>query len=64
VTSGAAPAKLNLADAFARFTDRWSPKIAADLNEFHVKLVKLQGDFVGIATRRRTRCSSSSKAGF
>jgi mannose-6-phosphate isomerase-like protein (cupin superfamily) len=38
--------KINLADKFARFTDQWSPKIIADLNDSHVKLAKVQGEFV------------------
>jgi mannose-6-phosphate isomerase-like protein (cupin superfamily) len=38
--------KINLADKLSRFTDQWSPKIVADLNDSHVKLVKVQGEFV------------------
>ena len=38
--------KINLADKLGRFTDHWSPKIVADLNDNHVKLVKVQGEFV------------------
>jgi mannose-6-phosphate isomerase-like protein (cupin superfamily) len=38
--------KINLAEKLARFTDRWNPKIVADLNDSHVKLVKVQGEFV------------------
>jgi mannose-6-phosphate isomerase-like protein (cupin superfamily) len=38
--------KINLAEKFGRFTDRWSPKIIAELNDSHVKLAKLQGEFV------------------
>jgi len=37
---------INLAEKFAAFKERWSPKIVADLNESHVKLAKLQGEFV------------------
>jgi mannose-6-phosphate isomerase-like protein (cupin superfamily) len=37
--------KINLAEKFSRFQDRWSPKVVGDLNENYVKLVKLQGDF-------------------
>jgi mannose-6-phosphate isomerase-like protein (cupin superfamily) len=37
---------INLADKFSRFADHWSPKIVADLNDSHVKLVKVQGEFV------------------
>jgi mannose-6-phosphate isomerase-like protein (cupin superfamily) len=38
--------KINLAEKFGRFTDQWSPKIVADLNDNHVKLAKVQGEFV------------------
>jgi mannose-6-phosphate isomerase-like protein (cupin superfamily) len=38
--------KINLGDKFTRFTDQWSPKIIADLNDSHVKLAKVQGEFV------------------
>ena len=37
--------KVNLAEAFARFSDPWSPKVAGDINGFQVKLVKLAGAF-------------------
>ncbi len=37
---------VNLERAFARFSDHWSPKIVGDVNDFHVKLVKLKGEFV------------------
>lgn len=38
--------KINLAAAFARFDDRWSPKVVGEINDMQVKLVKLQGEFV------------------
>lgn len=37
--------KINLKDAFATFSDHWSPRIAAELNGQQVKLVKFQGAF-------------------
>lgn len=37
--------KVILTDAFARFTDTWSPKVAADVNDMQVKVVKLEGAF-------------------
>jgi mannose-6-phosphate isomerase-like protein (cupin superfamily) len=39
-------AATRLADAFARFTDHWSPKIAGEVNDAYVKLAKFQGEFV------------------
>ena len=38
--------KINLAEKLARFSDQWNPKIVADLNDCHVKLAKVQGEFV------------------
>jgi mannose-6-phosphate isomerase-like protein (cupin superfamily) len=38
--------KVNLAEKLDRFTERWSPKIVGELNGQHVKLVKVQGEFV------------------
>ena len=37
---------VNLEDKFARFSEHWKPKILAQLNDYHVKAVKLQGEFV------------------
>ena len=37
---------INFADKLAKFSDRWSPKIIAQMNDYHFKLVKLQGEFV------------------
>ena len=38
--------KVNLAEKFSRFADTWSPKIVGEVNDSHVKLVKLKGEFV------------------
>jgi mannose-6-phosphate isomerase-like protein (cupin superfamily) len=38
--------KVNLAAKFALFSDYWSPKIVGEVNNFHVKVVKLKGEFV------------------
>ncbi len=38
--------RINVADKFACFSDHWSPKIVADLNDSHVLLAKVQGEFV------------------
>jgi len=37
---------VNLAEKFRLFRDHWSPKIAGEVNDRHVKLVKLQSEFV------------------
>lgn len=38
--------KVNLAEKFAKFTEPWQPKIVAEVNDTHVKVVKLRGEFV------------------
>lgn len=38
--------KVNLTEGFARITDHWRPRVAAELNGQEVKLVKFQGPFV------------------
>jgi mannose-6-phosphate isomerase-like protein (cupin superfamily)/GNAT superfamily N-acetyltransferase len=39
-------AKVNLDRQFGRFDELWSPKIVASVNDYDVKLVKLQGEFL------------------
>lgn len=38
--------KVNLQEKLASFSDHWNPRIVAELNGQHVKLVKFQGPFV------------------
>lgn len=38
--------KVNLSQKLQQFTERWSPRIVGELNGQHVKLVKLEGEFV------------------
>ena len=37
---------INLEQKFSKFFDYWSPKVVAELNDYQIKLVKFQGDFV------------------
>lgn len=37
---------INFEEKLAKFSEHWSPKIVAQMNDYHFKLVKLQGDFV------------------
>lgn len=37
---------INLSQKLSLFQDYWSPRIVGELNESHVKLVKLRGEFV------------------
>lgn len=40
------PTTINLSEKLNLFTDRWSPKIVAEMEGFDFKLAKLKGDFV------------------
>jgi mannose-6-phosphate isomerase-like protein (cupin superfamily) len=40
------PGKVNLAQKLSLFQDYWSPKIVGEVNDFHVKLAKLKGEFI------------------
>ena len=37
---------INFRKKLARFSEHWSPKIVAQMNDYHFKLVKIQGEFV------------------
>ena len=37
---------INLQEKLSMFSDHWSPKIIAQMNNYHFKLVKFQGDFI------------------
>lgn len=37
---------INLAEKLSLFTELWKPKIVGQVNDFYVKVVKLQGEFV------------------
>lgn len=38
--------KINIDNKLSLFTDHWNPRIVAELNGQHIKLVKFQGEFV------------------
>jgi mannose-6-phosphate isomerase-like protein (cupin superfamily) len=38
--------KVNLAESLASFSEPWQPRIVGELNGQHVKVAKLQGEFV------------------
>ena len=37
---------INFADKLARFSEHWSPRVVAEMNDYQFKLVKVQGEFV------------------
>ena len=38
--------KINLEEKFALFNEHWTPKIISELNDYQIKIVKVEGDFV------------------
>ena len=37
---------INLEEKFQKFSDHWSPKVIAEMNDYQFKLVKVEGEFV------------------
>ena len=37
---------IDIAAELARFSEHWSPKVVARLNDYEIKVVKLKGEFV------------------
>ena len=40
------PKVINLEEKFTKINERWSPKIIAQMNDYHFKLAKIAGEFV------------------
>lgn len=41
-----AMAKINFEEKLTKFSDHWSPRVVAEMNDYQFKLVKLKGEFV------------------
>lgn len=37
---------INLKEKLSLFTEQWSPKVIAEMNDYQFKIVKIEGDFV------------------
>ena len=37
---------INLQEKLSKFSEHWSPKIIAQMNDYHFKLAKVEGEFV------------------
>ena len=37
---------INLCSKFNSFSDCWSPKVIAEMNDYQFKLVKIKGEFI------------------
>ena len=38
--------KINFQEKLAKFSEQWTPKVIAEMNDYQFKLVKIQGEFV------------------
>lgn len=37
---------INIKDKLSKFSDLWAPKLIAQMNDYHIKIAKIQGDFI------------------
>jgi mannose-6-phosphate isomerase-like protein (cupin superfamily) len=37
---------INFGEKFGKFSDRWSPRVVAQMNDYHFKLARIEGEFV------------------
>ncbi|GAA0790289.1 cupin domain-containing protein [Marinobacterium sediminicola] len=37
---------INFENKFSKFTEHWSPRVVAEMNDYQFKLVKVEGEFV------------------
>ena len=37
---------VNLEEKYRKFTDRWSPRVIAEMNDYQFKLARIEGEFV------------------
>ena len=37
---------INFEEKFSKFSEQWSPKIIAQLNDYHFKIARIEGEFV------------------
>ena len=40
------PKKVNFKEKFNKFSEHWTPKVIAEMNDYEFKLVKIKNDFV------------------
>ena len=40
------PNKINIKEKFLKFSEHWSPKVIAELNDYQFKLAKIKGEFI------------------
>lgn len=37
---------VNFAEKLSKFSEHWSPRVVAEMNDYQIKVVKIQGEFV------------------
>lgn len=37
---------INFKEKFSKFTEHWSPRVIAEMNDYQFKLAKVEGEFV------------------
>lgn len=37
---------VNFAEKYLKFTDRWSPRVIAEMNDYQFKLARIEGEFI------------------
>ena len=42
----ASMSKINLGEKLSKFSEQWTPKVIAEMNDYQFKLVKIEGEFV------------------
>ena len=38
--------KVNFGEKLSKFSEQWTPKVIAEMNDYQFKLVKIEGEFV------------------
>ena len=54
--------KVSIREKFATFSDLWSPKTVALVDDFAIKLVRSMASLCGIITPKQTKCFWQSPA--
>ena len=44
--SGITSKKINIQEKFQKFSEHWSPKVIAEMNDYQFKLAKVKGEFI------------------
>ena len=56
LSSAALPRKVNIASAFTRINEPWSPHVAGTVNDMDIRLAKLKGEFVWHSHENEDEC--------